>query len=230
MACGDRKGAALRFNTKDSAFEIETELFVGKMYMRFRGLSGEPTEYFKGKQRMLSAVVQGRVKSTLVMADCMTGYEFDEPFKNLPAKWLIASSLRLARKLAPTLAEDVLGQRPYVLNPLFQTIQLLNVALPGEEPSITGHLSESTRLLGGIFAQRSLDRLERKKYFASAKNGARHMLTPEHVYTMEFYEDKVRFRAMAGGSMRHSSALPLSVLAIPLRPACSCRVLRAYPT
>ena len=38
---------------------------------------------------------------------------------------------------------------------------------------------------------RQVDRLGRKKYFASAKNGARHTLQPEYVYTMEFYEDKV---------------------------------------
>ena len=64
--------------------------------------------------------------------------------------------------------------------------------MAGEEPKITQHrLAESTALLGGLFAERSLDRLERKKYFASTKNGARHTLSPEYVYTMEFYEDKV---------------------------------------
>ena len=63
----------------------------------------------------------------------------------------------------------------------------------GEEPKITAHrLAESTALLGGVFATRDVDRLGRKKYFASAKNGARHTLQPEYVYTMEFYEDKVQ--------------------------------------
>lgn len=66
---GEQRG----FNLPSTAFPIETDLFKGTMYFRFRGLPGEPKDYFAGKQRRLSAVVQGRVKRRMVMADCMTG-------------------------------------------------------------------------------------------------------------------------------------------------------------
>ena len=77
---------------------------------------------------------------------------------------------------------------------LFQTIQLLHVAHPGEEPPLTAYpLREQTALLGGIFAQKPFDRLQRKNYFASTRNGEKHILQPGLVYTMEFYEDKMDF-------------------------------------
>ena len=54
---------------------------------------------------------------------------------------------------------------------------------------------------------RQVDRLGRKKYFASAKNGARHTLQPEYVYTMEFYEDKAH-------TQRHTALSPYRPIAL----------------
>ena len=104
---------------------------------------------------------------------------------------LINGALKGIRKLAPTLRADILGERPYVLNPLFQTVQILDVSKPGDEPSITARsLVENTTLLGGAFATRAIERDERKEFFADVSNGAKHALSPELVFTMEFYEDK----------------------------------------
>ena len=191
-ACGASNGAQQGFNDPSTVFPIETEAFSGKMFFRVRHLEGEPREYFAGKNRMLSVVVQGRVKRQISMGDCFTGYEFARPFRRIPAKTMISAAMAVIRRLAPTVSADVVGKKPYFLNPLFQTIQLLNVSLPGEEPDLTAYpLAEQTGLLGGIFAQRAVDWQARKKYFASAANGRQHMLQPEHVYTMEFYEDKL---------------------------------------
>ena len=190
-AAGIGRGDEVGYNHVESVFPVDTEHFSGHMYFRFRGLDGEPSEYFEGKARRLSCVVQGRVKRPIVMGDCQTGYEFDKPFQYIPAKLIVKSALKFVRGLAPTLTEDILGKRPYFLNPLFQTIQQLHVAEPGSEPVITGTWSESNCLLGGVFAQRSLSNIARKKFFASRSNGALHSLTPDHVYTMEFYEDKI---------------------------------------
>ena len=73
--CGAHDGQQCGFNLPSTAFPVETDLFKGKMYFRFRGLPDEPKEYFAGKQRRLAAVVQGRVKRQIVMADCMTGVQ-----------------------------------------------------------------------------------------------------------------------------------------------------------
>ena len=194
VACGAQSGRQVGFNYPETAFPIETDHFSGRMYFRLRYLEGEPTEYFRGRTRKLSCVVQGRFKHALPMSECFTGYEFERPMDNVPAHWLISTILRAVKKLAPTVMIDVLGPRPYILNPLFQTIQLLHVAHPGEEPPLTAYpLREQTALLGGIFAQKPFDRLQRKNYFASTRNGEKHILQPGLVYTMEFYEDKMDF-------------------------------------
>lgn len=194
VACGVQSGRQVGFNYPETAFPIETDHFSGRMYFRLRYLEGEPTEYFRGRTRKLSCVVQGRFKHALPMSECFTGYEFERPMDNVPAHWLISTILRAVKKLAPTVMIDVLGPRPYILNPLFQTIQLLHVAHPGEEPPLTAYpLREQTALLGGVFAQKPFDRLQRKNYFASTRNGEKHSLQPGLVYTMEFYEDKMDF-------------------------------------
>jgi len=194
VACGVQSGRQVGFNYPETAFPIETDHFSGRMYFRLRYLEGEPTEYFRGRTRKLSCVVQGRFKHALPMSECFTGYEFERPMDNVPAHWLISTILRAVKKLAPTVMIDVLGPKPYILNPLFQTIQLLHVAHPGEEPPLTAYpLREQTALLGGVFAQKPFDRLQRKNYFASTRNGEKHTLQPGLVYTMEFYEDKMDF-------------------------------------
>jgi hypothetical protein len=177
IAAGKGAGKQVEFNTPTSPFPVETELFKGTVYFRLRGCAHEPKDYFFGKQRRLSAVVQGRFSKPLVMGECYTGYEFAQPFKNVPAPWLIRAGLSFIRTLAPTLVEDILGRRPYFLNPLCQTIQVLHICDPGDEPPITDVLYEQNAKLGGVFAeQRRSDRIKRKHYFASAANGARAQL------------------------------------------------------
>ena len=53
-------------------------------------------------------------------------------------------------------------------------------------PVVDDHLRRVAPL-----AERAVDRNERKRYFASAANGAQHVLSPELVYSMEIYEDKM---------------------------------------
>ena len=86
MACGAEAGKQVGYNSPESAFPIETDTFSGRMYFRFKGMAHEPTEYFAGKNRQLSAVVQGRVKRPIPMHDTFTGYEFDRPFQNVPVR------------------------------------------------------------------------------------------------------------------------------------------------
>jgi len=220
VACGVQSGRQVGFNYPETAFPIETDHFSGRMYFRLRYLEGEPTEYFRGRTRKLSCVVQGRFKHALPMSECFTGYEFERPMDNVPAHWLISTILRAVKKLAPTVMIDVLGPKPYILNPLFQTIQLLHVAHPGEEPPLTAYpLREQTALLGGVFAQKPFDRLQRKNYFASTRNGEKHTLQPGLVYTMEFYEDKMDFSTfefavigMRFGLARFLAGQPLQIM------------------
>lgn len=147
------------FNDATSVFPLETEHFSGKCYFRLRGLRGEPTGYFAGKKRWLSMVVQGRVKRPLQMTNCSNGFEFDHSLVHLPGRKMIKMCLSVVRVVAPGVTIDLLGERPTILNPLFDAVQRLNVSLPGSEPDIVGcggtlEVVEDTTLLGGVFAQK----------------------------------------------------------------------------
>ena len=222
LASGAKAGTAVGCNAPASVFPVETDAFVGRIYMRFRGLPDEPSDYFSDRKSVrMSGVVQGRFKREgLTIADCVTGYEFEQPFAYVPARFIVRGALKVAHALAPTLTEDVLGKRPYLLNPMFQTIQVLHVAKPGEEPPITAILQESTALLGGVFAERAVAAGERKKYFASLSHGAKHAIDPSHVYTMEFSEDKIdptTFELLLiGMRFKLSTYLGLQPLAYPM--------------
>ena len=156
LACGGEGcGAPLRFNSTDSVFSIDNALFSGRGYARFRGLPHEPKAYFAGKKRHMSTVVQGRVKRPIPLSECATGFEFSAPLAHLPARSVVALILSFVKTIAPTANVDILGDTPSILNPLFQTIQRLHVAVPGSEvEDITQPFAEETALLGGQFTER----------------------------------------------------------------------------
>lgn len=191
VGCGSRRGQQVEFNLPSTVFPIDSEFFSGRMFFRLRGCANEPRDYFSGKQRRLSAVIQGRFKRAVNMGSCFTGYEFAAPLDNLPPSWILRAGMGFIRTLAPTVTADVLGTKPYFLNPLCQTLQVLHAAEPGHEPDITDKLEETNHLLGGIFAHRRMDRIARKNYFAREENGRLHRFEEHLVYTMEYYEDKL---------------------------------------
>ena len=95
--------------------------------------------------------VRDRFKQLMPMSECTSGYEFDAPFQNVPGRFILSAMMRVVRSLAPTLIDDMLGSQPYFLNPLFQTLQLMHVSLPGAEPDITSNrLAEQRHVHGKI--------------------------------------------------------------------------------
>ena len=191
-------GAFVGFNDPASVFALESDYFSGRCYVRLRGLPAEPSAYFTGKRRSMSTVVQGRVKQPLPMRELSTGFEFNHPLLHLPGKTIIRLCTSIVRTIAPAVTIDLLSNSPCILNPLFDAVQRLHVALPGDEPEITTPFEEETELLGGVFAERPVAWKERKKLFTSrssendvATYGRPYMLDPAHVITMEFYEDKL---------------------------------------
>ena len=194
MGCGQQAGVHLGFNDVNSVFPFETELFVGKVYVRVRGLPGEPTEYFAGRKRQMSTVVQGRIKTSVRMCDLSTGFEFDHPILHLPARAMLRMAISFFKSIAPGLMLDLVGERPFIISPLFHAVQRLHIASPGDEPDITVPFAEETTLLGGAFAESNIPWQQRKKMFHSRSGPpgrCEYALDPSHVVTMEFYEDKL---------------------------------------
>jgi len=192
LASGSSSGEQIGFNTADSVFEIETEHFVGKGYIRLRGLPDEPSAYFAGKKRYMSTTVQGRVKTPITMVDCSTGFEFAMPLLHLPIRRILQTCIYFFKAIAPAVNIDLFGPTPSCINPLFNAVQRLHVAKPGDEPDITAATTEQTTLLGGIFADRKIAWTERKRIFASPSAAMQqYVLDPALVYTFELYEDKL---------------------------------------
>eukprot|EP00924_Labyrinthula_sp_SR-Ha-C_P008547 snap_masked-scaffold_32-processed-gene-3.7-mRNA-1 protein AED:0.14 eAED:1.00 QI:0/0/0/1/1/1/2/0/387 len=172
---------------RESVVNFETEIFKGKAVFRFKGCPNEPSAYFKGRRRRQQWTIQGEFKQPIKASQVVTGYEFKRPAINIPAKFMVKSALKIVRKLAPTMKEDVFGEQPYFLNPILQTVQVFDASIPGQEPYILDEFVENN---SEFLAKKNLSKGCRKNYFASAKNGDKHMFVPGTTYTFDFYEDK----------------------------------------
>lgn len=176
---------------EENVIHFETNMFKGKAVLRFRDCPGEPTEYFSGRKRRQQWTVQGQFKKTLNAHHVFTGYEFNRKFVDVPGQWVFMPVLSLIRTLAPTFKEDMFSEQPYFLNPFLQTVQTLDISMPGDEPDIKlNEFVENNVLFGGKFCNEVVDRLARKSYFCSEENGKNHVFDPQFVYTFDCYEDR----------------------------------------
>lgn len=221
VSCSRGNEENLPFNepAATSVFSFDSELFTGKALFRFKNIENESEEYFQGRKRRQQWVIQGTFKQKVCVGDIFSGYELKKPAQNLPSKFIVNAALGVLRKVAPTLKADIFAEKPYVITPLLQTIQTLDVSPPGHEPFIGDREIEEHN--GILFASENKDKdghkkfnfhlplphlhhsshekafkkkgksaKERKKYFSSVANGKKHDFVPGFVYTFEFYEDK----------------------------------------
>ena len=189
-------------------FEFETPLFKGKCLCRFRDCDPPPDaservkqkvqEYFKGKKRTFQFVVQGRFKVPLRVDDCFTGHEFHKPLVGIPARFLIKSMLKVIRTVNASLKVKLFARRPQVWSSLCASAQTMSIDASGDEPDIASfELPENTSRLGGPFAQRAVTSKARRRMLSNPKAASKHALTPEFVYTFDFYQHFFRPDAYA---------------------------------
>lgn len=192
----------------EEPFEFETPLFKGKCVCRFRDCDPPPDaservkrriqEYFKGKKRTFQYVVQGRFKVPLRADDCFTGHEFHKRLVGIPAKFLIKSMLKVIRTVNASVNVKLFARRPRVWSSLCGSAQTMSVDAPGDEPDIASfELPENTSRLGGPFAQRAVTSKLRRHMLSNPKIASKHVLTPEFVYTFDFYQHFFRPDAYA---------------------------------
>jgi hypothetical protein len=77
--------------------------------------------YFHGKKRRFQAVVRGRFRQPIPMAQTVTGQAFDRKAGNLPAQWMVNSFLQFITTLVPQLQVQLSGNNPRFLSPLVAT-------------------------------------------------------------------------------------------------------------
>lgn len=219
----------LPFNEPASSniFEFETEMFKGKCLLRFKNCPNEDTRYFKGRKRKQQWIFQGVFKDEIIVGDVMSGYELNKPGLKLPNKYLLKPVLAVIRKIAPPMKENVYGRKPYVYNPLLQTIQKLDISLPGTEPNITNReIVENNKYM---FAKQKNMKPKsakaRKHYFSSISHNKLHKFEPGYVYTFEFFEDKVDISTFKFilpivhiNLMKHMGDEPIPIMAKIINP------------
>ena len=172
---------------------FESELFEGSVLLRLRDVPSEDPRrdgaYFANRKRRMHAVVQGRFKEEVSLAEAVSGHEFERPLRRLPPQWVLSAASAFIRKLAPGARIDLLAELPRVYALLGATAQTISVEAPGMEPDILGlEFAEENTLLGGRFARGDVSAAKRKRTLTSLERAAMYTFDTESVYTFDFYQ------------------------------------------
>jgi hypothetical protein len=124
---------------------FESELFVGKIICRFKGIGcpANPSavktkeEHFRRKRCTFQVLVQGRFKEAVPMHLILTGGEFAKPFTDRPPTYLVSAGCKFFAHLTPGLELDLLCDEPYYVATLGGTVTTLSVDDAEDAPDPT---------------------------------------------------------------------------------------------
>jgi len=188
--------ASVAVNT-ETATSFETELFVGRVVCRFKGvrdhMTRTPASFYPEKGCTFQVLVQGRFKERVKVNDVLTGGEFDRPFENRPPKPLVYAGQQFFMSLTPGLSVDMLADVPYYYAPMGPTLSVLAAHAPEDAPEPTEIIEEDTRRLGGAFAERPRTAVERSRIFSDPAASDRYYFNTEDVYTFDYYQTVLLF-------------------------------------
>ena len=186
---------------------FETGVFQGVFYLRLRN-APSPNEdcdshsaYFAGRRRSYQFVIQGRFRrSGLTFSDILVGGVFEKKFGFVPPAALFRAIRVFMETISPGIVFDITADRPKVLSPL-GACQTMSVDLPGDEPVDFDNLEENNALLG-TFASTGT----RRKMLSKPKTAKEYKIDPNHVYTIEGYDDTLDLatfhHVLFGGKMK----------------------------
>ncbi|GBF89589.1 hypothetical protein Rsub_02307 [Raphidocelis subcapitata] len=207
------------------SFVVDSEIFVGKVEVKMRGLATTDASAFDGKRRHLHVAAQGRFKRAVRLAAQCTGQEFNIPIHGgRSAEIILETILRTCAKVfSRTTIVDAHGERPYFLNPLAASAQLVNVALPGEEPEDMWAAEEDCRLVHPALADAAGNPVssdKRRRWCDEPANIEGLMVDTDLVYTLQLWQHMVDFstyRISVGGFMSFDicqmmSSQPLQIM------------------
>jgi hypothetical protein len=139
---------------------FESELFVGKIVCRFKGINcpANPSacktsnDFFKKKRCTFQVLVQGKFKEEVRADLILTGGEFHKPFTERPPHYLVSAGCKFFAALTPGLELDLLCDEPYYTATLGGTVTTLSVDAEGEEPDPLSDVKERNGRMGGAFS------------------------------------------------------------------------------
>jgi hypothetical protein len=160
---------------------FESELFVGKIVCRFKGINcpANPSacktsnDFFKKKRCTFQVLVQGKFKEEVRADLILTGGEFHKPFTERPPHYLVSAGCKFFAALTPGLELDLLCDEPYYTATLGGTVTTLSVDAEGEEPDALSDVKERNGRMGGAFSSDQKKAFPRRKRRFRAKKNPR---------------------------------------------------------
>jgi len=139
---------------------FESELFVGKIVCRFKGINcpANPSacktsnDFFKKKRCTFQVLVQGKFKEEVRADLILTGGEFHKPFTERPPNYLVSAGCKFFAALTPGVELDLLCDEPYYTATLGGTVTTLSVDAEGKEPDPLSDVKERNGRMGGAFS------------------------------------------------------------------------------
>jgi len=223
----------------ETAMSFETELFVGKIVCRFKGVAasagGTPETWFARKRCTFQVSVQGRFKECVRCDELFTGGEFYKPFINAPPRPLVYAGQQFFKALTPSLQIDMLADVPYYYAPLGSTLTVLAAHAADAAPEATDpDIDENTKRIGGPFA-RGVSVYERCRIMSDPKQSSALYFNTEDVYTFDYKQNVLLFDdyVLDVGFTKvdlahHLDGQPLSFFAKQVRPGHPPRYAYSY--
>jgi len=203
---GEKEVAQGGLPVNTEAFTFETSTFSGKGILRIP--SEETKEYFKGKRRLSSVLVQGKFKKKISFRDVLTGQEFCHPVKS-PGYFITKAAFALFKTLSPSMEANIVAENEkemipnatHFMSPMAATASIINISKDEKSAptlSTTARIQEDMRALGGELADSftkypDMERriIWRKKYFNKITNLEKFSFDTDVIYTFDFYNDKL---------------------------------------
>ncbi|KAF9420303.1 hypothetical protein BGZ94_009160 [Podila epigama] len=189
---------------------IESEEFVGQVVVRIKTQqshkkangdeksAAEDSPWFDmpgGANNICSIQILGRFKQEWPGDQVVFGDQFDRPLKVPP---LASTAMKFIHMVNPGLETDITCAKPWAFSPLIAAMNTVHVSKWVNENTVNGlppwpskageHTSEDTSLLFEINkAIQPMNSSQRRSYFTKASNLQRHIFSPDHVYSLDFF-------------------------------------------
>ena len=182
-------------------FEIDSEIFKGRMVVYVRGLTNTPSDIFAGKARTIQLAIQGKFKREIPMDDCVIGQCLSRPLQNLPSRWLLALCARIVQGFGEKWGIELsmpTAERPFMLAPIALAAQAMSCEYEGDVQDIEGPIIENVDAMSDVFPagvtaskrQKILKGILRKSRKGLAKMP---VFDTERVWTFGFWQSQINF-------------------------------------
>jgi Protein of unknown function (DUF1769) len=182
-------------------FAFESDLFHGKILIRLRTCkSQDPVAhdaYFRGRQRVMQLVLQGKFRRAINGGDLYCGGVFPRALRWPPPPFFQKLLNSLFHRIAPGAIVDLNGDQPRVLSLLIGAAQTIHMAATEQEvPDITAvDLPDNMHeKYSGCLDWKCFKTIADRRRKLSLPTHARQLdFDTDHVYTIQSYDNHIDY-------------------------------------